>query len=259
MKYGGKLVHRVKDDYGPIEVVETHGVRSLHFGSAARQSALDLSAPDRIELTYLRSMLAGLLFIPEPSRILLLGLGGGTLARFFSQNYSGSHMVIVELRQAVIDVAKSHFEFAPLPQTLIEVMDANAYLRSMALCPNPPAFEFLAVDIFDGEGPSVLLEDLEFFKRLSGALAYEGVLVINLWCGDVALWRSVLEMLRDVFGGYLGSLSVPGRGNRIFFVQGAGRKRLPRRHLSERARNLENRFGFEFLRMLDRMEFTNPA
>src|SRR5258708_39115928 len=65
-----------------IEIVEEDGVRVLQIGGNAIQSAMRLDAPDRIELDYVRAMMAFLLFPPDPRDVLLVGLGGGSVARF---------------------------------------------------------------------------------------------------------------------------------------------------------------------------------
>ena len=65
-----------------VEVSESRGVRTLHLGGEAIQSAMRLSAPDRLELAYTRAMMAFLLFAPAPRDILMVGLGGGSIARF---------------------------------------------------------------------------------------------------------------------------------------------------------------------------------
>ena len=179
MKYGGKLIHRVRDAYGSIEVVDGHGVRSLHFESAARQSAIDLMVPDRIELAYLRSMLSALLFVPKPKRILLLGLGGGTLARFFSRHFLDAEIVVVELRQAVVDIARRYFLLEAAPSLSIHVMDANDFLREHVSGDGGRPFDLLIVDIFDGEGPSVLLQETCFLYRLRDVLSPEGVMALG--------------------------------------------------------------------------------
>jgi spermidine synthase len=60
-----------------------HGPRRfLHFDLDAVQSAMHLEHPDRLSLAYTRKMMAFLLFNRTPARILLLGLGGGSLAKF---------------------------------------------------------------------------------------------------------------------------------------------------------------------------------
>jgi len=55
-----------------IEIVEEDGVRVLQIGGNAIQSAMRLDAPDRIELDYVRAMMAFLLFRPNPRDVLLV-------------------------------------------------------------------------------------------------------------------------------------------------------------------------------------------
>jgi hypothetical protein len=63
-------------------IVDSGSRRYLHFDLDAVQSAMHLEYPDRLCLAYTRKMMAFLLFNHAPERILLLGLGGGSLAKF---------------------------------------------------------------------------------------------------------------------------------------------------------------------------------
>lgn len=253
VKFGGKLIHRVVDGHGPIEVIETYGVRSLHFGSSARQSAMDLVAPDHIELGYLRAMLVALLFVPEPKRILLLGLGGGTLARFFLQHFPDAQIEAVELRAAVVDVAQAYFDLDLSPPLEIHVMDAHQYLEDQ-MCKAGDKFDLILVDVFDAEGPSKVLEEPEFFSRLSDLLAPRGAMAVNLWSGEGAVWREVQMAVQNHFKGVLAALSVLGPGNRICFVLGERSDQLNLKRLGKEARTLDRRFGMEFVRLFERLE-----
>ena len=71
--------------HGAIEIVEEGGVRVLQIGGDAIQSAMRVDAPDRIELDYVQAMMAFLLFRPRPREVLMVGLGGGSMARFIHQ------------------------------------------------------------------------------------------------------------------------------------------------------------------------------
>jgi len=66
---------------GAIAVSEERGVRRLHIGGDAIQSAMRLSAPDTLELEYTRAMMAFLLFCPKPQDVLMVGLGAGSIPR----------------------------------------------------------------------------------------------------------------------------------------------------------------------------------
>lgn len=124
-KYSGTLIHCQRDAEGPIEVIEAHGVRSLHFGTEPRQSAMALATPDRLELSYLRAMLVGLVFVPDPRRILVLGLGGGSLVRFLLQHYPQAHIDAVESRAALVEVARTYFGLPEQPALRVRIADAR--------------------------------------------------------------------------------------------------------------------------------------
>ena len=53
----------------------------LHVGGEAIQSAMRMDDPFALELDYTRCMMAFLLFHPQPRRALMIGLGGGSIAR----------------------------------------------------------------------------------------------------------------------------------------------------------------------------------
>jgi spermidine synthase len=63
-----------------IHFSEAAGLRHLHVGGRAIQSAMRLDAPDDLALAYTRAMMAALLFQPQPRDVVLIGLGGGSLA-----------------------------------------------------------------------------------------------------------------------------------------------------------------------------------
>src|SRR3970040_3128060 len=76
------LLGKSARDRHAVYVTERFGVRSLHIGSDTVQSSMRLSRPNDLELAYTRSMMAFLLFRPPPRRVLMVGLGGGSLAKF---------------------------------------------------------------------------------------------------------------------------------------------------------------------------------
>src|SRR5512138_3544669 len=88
-RYDGHLVHRTQDELGPIEVVEDTLYRSLHFGTEPKQSSMLLGDPLALVLSYTRSMTTALLFVPQVRRVLLIGLGGGSLAKFILHHIPG--------------------------------------------------------------------------------------------------------------------------------------------------------------------------
>ena len=104
-RYNGRLVAEYQDEGGLIEVVDHDGLRSLHFGSAVRQSSMFLSAPTRLHMPYEQVMMGFLMFNPEPARMLLIGLGGGSITKFLLEHCDHTHVQVVEQRARVVEVA----------------------------------------------------------------------------------------------------------------------------------------------------------
>lgn len=251
-KYGGRVIHCCHDGEGPIEVVESHGVRSLHFGSAARQSAMALANPDHIELPYLRAMLVGLIMVPAPARILILGLGGGSLPRFLLQQYPETVIEVVELRAALVDVARDYFGLPDCAGLIIRIADGGEYLQQR-LTEGNGRYDLILVDVFDDQGLAPMVMRHDFFTALASLVNIGGVVGVNLWSGHAESFRAVMRLLKLYFPNGAYSLPVMGRGN----VVGLGLEATlctPRLKVClGRAQTLERRTGIEFSRLVQRL------
>src|SRR5205823_13151460 len=82
---GIEVLHRERSLYRNIFVYEEDGLRCMSFGrtTVARQSCVSLGEPAKLVFNYARMMMAALYLNPAPQRILILGLGGGTLPSAF--------------------------------------------------------------------------------------------------------------------------------------------------------------------------------
>src|SRR3954451_15078178 len=85
------------EDEETAYVSERHGVRSLHIGSDTVQSSMRLARPNDLELSYTRSMMGFLLFAPPPKSVLMIGLGGGSLAKFIFHRLPDTTIEAVEV------------------------------------------------------------------------------------------------------------------------------------------------------------------
>ncbi|MEX2242006.1 MAG: hypothetical protein WD775_15130 [Burkholderiales bacterium] len=92
-----------------LTVSEERGVRTLHVGGVAIQSSMRLSDPYALELEYTRCMMSFLLFHARPARALKIGLGGGSLVKFFWRRLPWMKTRVVELDPRVVQVARAQF------------------------------------------------------------------------------------------------------------------------------------------------------
>ncbi|CAL1240782.1 hypothetical protein [Candidatus Methylocalor cossyra] len=248
-KYGGAVIHRDRDQHGWIEVVDTFGVRSLHFGTPSRQSAMSLVEPERLELPYVRAMLTGLLFRPDPGPVLLLGLGGGSLARFLLRHFPDCRIEAVESRARVVELARRFFQLPEDPRLTVHVADGRDFVCARAEG-DTAVYGQILVDAYDQAGLAPQVQGHEFFAAAVKLLQGDGVLAINLWGSDHPALRQGLALLDCYCQRRTLRLPVFGRGNVIGFGFGAALAWPGRELLERRARALERRLGIEFPRLL---------
>lgn len=250
-RYGGTLIHHCRDEYGVLEIVETHGIRSLHFGTPPRQSALALDDPDHLELPYVRAMLCALVFNREPQRVLILGLGGGSLARFLLTQLPHCRVEAVELRPRVVDLAQTYFALPADARLTIRVGDAASFVCS---ADKSSRYDLILVDAYDhiGMDPGLIAE--EFFSACKELLAPMGVIAFNLWGTHRVALQNSTELLKRHFERRSFLLPVPNRGNIVGLGLSEPVTTEAWNRYRERSRELEVRFGLEFPYLLRRIK-----
>lgn len=244
-KYGGVVIHESQDEYGTMEVVEDGTIRSLHFGSRATQSSMRLDAPEALVLSYTRAMMSALLLTAPPSRVLLIGLGGGSLVKFLLHHFSRCHVDAVEQRENVIKVARGYFRLPEDDRLHIHIGDGGDFVRDTA-DPAAPGYDLLLVDAFTGRGGARSVCGLSFFQACRDCLRPGGVLAVNLWTRDFVASEQSVEDLRESFEGRVLRLPIPGKDNVVALAATTPLTNRLRRLLGERARALESELGIEF-------------
>jgi spermidine synthase len=251
-RYGGKLIHSSRDEQGILEVVDAFGVRSLHFGTSPRQSAIALADPGRLELSYVRAMLSALIFMPEPRKVLLLGLGGGTLASFLLAHFTECTVDAVERRKGVMEIAHVFFSLPRDRRLRIHIAEASEFVSAQSRTLRG-AFDLVLVDAYDHQGMDGSINVEEFFRDCDRLLTDQGALSINLWGTQRKSFAETANHMRACFSGRCLKLPVPNKGNIIGLAMGAKLKVPDKDTALARAKYLEIGLGLElpyFLRCL---------
>ncbi|MBS3964483.1 MAG: spermine synthase [Methylomonas sp.] len=256
-RYEGQVVHQRLDDEGIMEVVDCQGVRALHFGSAARQSSLLLADPDRLHSLYARTMMAGLLFNEQPRDVLMIGLGGGTMAKFMLHRFEHCKLRVVEFRSGVVSIARSHFGLPLHPRLKIKIGCGAKHVRQYSLN-HSQCHDVVMIDAYGQNGMAPEVSSLAFFDACRILLADDGLLIINLWTTDKPLLQQVSWNLNRVFESRLLLLPVRNRGNVIGFAFGAKFGKPTLKTLMDRAQRLEQQLDIEFPLYLYDLKRNNP-
>ncbi|HIG56447.1 MAG TPA: hypothetical protein EYG11_14095 [Candidatus Latescibacteria bacterium] len=245
--YDGKLVHSARDEFGTIEIVDEATSRTMHFGSRARQTTMLLRDSVGLALSYTRCMLSALLFTSAPRSVLMLGLGGGALARFIRHQWPECRITAVEKRALVVELAREYFALPTDEHFAVHVAAAEEFIDEG----HHSEYDWILVDIHDRAGMAPALGLPEFFtccqKRLSG----RGVLVANLWTGDrELLLEGIDHSLHQAFADAVLHLPVARKRNTVAFAFNYPKPTLEAGLARRKAMKLEGRYGVEFSQFL---------
>lgn len=243
-KYCGKVIHQSHDDDGILEVVESEGVRSLHFGSESRQSCMLVSDPNYLQLSYLRAMMGWNLFQDGFDKALMIGLGGGSLAKYLLYAFPTGRIRAIECRKSVVKIARSHFGLPIDPRLKVIIGDGGNYIQQAAK--QPGQYDLLVIDAFDHEGLSESINGEAFFDSCRVILKKQGVMMINLWRTDRDLFEQIEWYLSRSFEEKLLYLPVKKRGNVIVFCFPEQMPQLTGKSLRSRAEAMAACSGIEY-------------
>lgn len=235
-----------------VQISEDAGVRLLHVGGEAIQSAIRLGSPDALELDYTRAMMAFLLFRPEPQDILMIGLGGGSIARFVHRRLASARMTVIEIRAEVIAAARQYFDLPAEDDRLTVVAgDGAAWVPAHAGCA-----DVLLLDAFeDGEHAQSLCTGA-FYDAARAALKRGGVLAANFIADDRRLDTWIRRIERSFEGRCLRCMA-EDKVNMIVLAFQEGPARVAWGDLKERARMIASAHGLSFARHIASLKALN--
>jgi len=224
----------------PVPRVHTRGNRrTLEFQGGDIQSEMLLSNPDALVLDYARAMMCFALFVPRPRHILMVGLGGGSLAKFCYRHFPDTRITVLEISAEVIAL-RDDFLVPPDDARLrIVHTDAADYVRAA-----PASFDVILVDGFDAAGMPSALGSAPFYADCRRALRDGGVLVANILAYDPAHDALVLRIDGAFAGRICDFPGIAGNNHLLFAVKAAPDARGRAARLQARIKRRHLRFPF---------------
>ncbi len=246
-------IRKPEDDSASVYISEKFGVRSLHIGSDTVQSSMRLARPHDLEVAYTRSMMAFLLFNADPRDVLMVGLGGGSLAKFIYHRLPRARTVAIEVSPHVLTIARRYFMVPDDDERLsVVVADGAEYLQRDKL-----TADLIVIDGYDAESQVEALSTASFYRHCARVLGGAGIMVVNLWGGD-RNFTTCVNRIAEAFDGRVACLPAGKPGNIAAF----GFKRSPGQptwaELRVRAAQLELAYGLEFIRFAQELSVMNP-
>ena len=237
-----------------IEVSEERGVRYLHFGTEWVQGAMRIARPHQLVLAYTQEMLSFLLFRTAPLRVLMIGLGAGSLPKFFRREIPATRITVVEVNPAVIPIARNLFRVPDNDERLdVQVGDGYAWVHASA-----ETFDAIFVDGYDHRARPGRFETMAFYEACAARLAPQGVLVANVF-GQVRGHAQTMRLLHEAFPRAM--LRLPSVESKNVVVTAFADPPPPTTvaHLRARAARLRERLGLPFHKWVHALQQHNPV
>jgi spermidine synthase len=239
-----ETIYCQEDEWGSITVTDDGECRVLGFAPNDEQSRCLKAAPYVLQYEYTQAMLLVLLFC-QPRRVLILGLGGGSLVTALHRHIPGIHITAVELRGAVIEVASRFFQMPRSKRIQIVCQNADHYLATAEIRKQDVIF----ADLYHDTGVDDVQLRSDFIARCAENLKADGWLVLNCWNEhrEDALLREALRThftdIRTVLTGSRNWVILAGKASDWHTTSA----------LKEEAFRLSGALGFPLTRHLSRM------
>jgi spermidine synthase len=240
----GELEADVTSKFSRIKVRKFQNVRTLYFvrdtGEEVVESMLNLDKPHDLIVDYTRYMFLSYVFKPKQERVLIVGLGGGSMIHFMKHYDPNAKVDVVEIDPKVVEIAEKYFGVKTAGNVNIITRDAFEFFKA-----GTEKYDVIYIDAFlkpakdtDTTGVPLRLKTIQFYKDMQKKLSPDGMVVFNInphekIDDDV---KNITEAFPQMYAFHLpnfGGLAVVGSMNK---------ERLSAAAVRDRAAELDRRF-----------------
>lgn len=233
----GRLAH-IETEYNDIFITKRQSQLVMSFqvkGWDYTESITNLLDPDDLPLRYAQVMTIAAIY-PEASRkILMLGLGGGSISAYLARFIPEATITTVEIDPGVITAAKTYFGMRETERMRYRASDGRVFLNR-----NSDLYDLILLDAYRGGYVPFHLLTREFYTLVKQRLAPGGAAAFNVHDGS-KLYASTVKTLGEVFPAL--DLYPTGTGEVIAVATASA---LDKVTLERRAAALQARHGFRF-------------
>ena len=174
---GGQIAH-LETVYNDIFVSKDANILKMSFqwkGWYFHESEVNLADPDDLPMLYARVMSTAAIYPQDIKRVLVLGLGAGSIPVYLDRFLPDATIDTVELDPGVIDVAKKYFGLRETKRFHLIESDARVFLNR-----HTEPYDLIMVDAYTGSYIPFHLMTKEFYQLVRNRLTPHGVAAINI-------------------------------------------------------------------------------
>jgi spermidine synthase len=244
------VLAEARSQFNHVRVAESGTVRTMYFvgdnGMQYIESRVDRAYPASLDLDYTRTMMAGFLLQPRPTRLLMLGLGGGGMSNYLRGRIPGLEIDAVDIDPEVVRLAQTYFDVPKDdPRYRCHVEDARLFVERATT-----QWDMIMLDAFRGVFVPFHLKTQEFYRAVLARLSPRGVVVANLH-NVTRMYPHDRETMAAVFPSTYSFVSEGG--NQTTLVASADRKRRGPYEVRDNARLAQPTFDFDLMGLAARL------
>jgi spermidine synthase len=160
--------------YHRIRIEEDDEARYMYFDRTL-QSAMNLKDPTALRLLYSRYASLGFAFRPDAKKMLVVGLGGGSIPKKVQKEFPDMEIDAVEIDPEVIKMSKDHFNVKESKLLRLHAQDGRLFLAR-----TQRQYDIILLDAYFTDAMPFHLTTKQFFELAHKRLTPNGVVVANL-------------------------------------------------------------------------------
>lgn len=241
------MLHEKNSLYQYIMVLENTEKRQRYIFNSKRdyvQGGISIDNPDSLLFEYTKNSFISLALIDrEPQNVLFVGLGAGSMPRYFHLYYPTADIDVVELDLDIFHVAKKYFYFKETPRMKVHLQDGRMFIKR-----TDKQYDMIFLDAYKNDFIPFHLTTVEFLQETKKKLKKGGVVISNIASPfRNKFFYSMIKTYKEVFPHlyiFKGSEAVNYTNNYVFIATEDGDKK-DEYYIAERARELQKAKAFD--------------
>jgi spermidine synthase len=131
--------------------------------------------PEKIALNYAKMMLFGMQFSKNPKKILVIGMGIGTIPQEINKFFPKAEIDIVEISSKIPPIAEEFFDFKKTDKIKIFIQDGYDFILNS----KPNIYDVIFSDAFDGTYIPAKMLTNKYLLGIKNVLKEDGILIMN--------------------------------------------------------------------------------